>query len=167
MPSNRERREFVKIGLDAYCLRTRHQTWDEYTAATNARDIEALQHEVVSDFVCDLMHLVDDCFGGDLDGVLSRARNHYIEELEQDCECSDDLVPGAFYPVEHDGDDSRAWVERCDNCKLFDGDHAAAEAVAKRLGVGWTHSGGTPWLVDPATRNGLPFGYGREKVEAP
>lgn len=165
MPNNRDRADWVRDALDTYCYRTRHEGWKGYTAAPTAEEIEANQHEVISDFVCDLMHLVDDLFGGDFDGVLTRARNHYVEEIEEECDCCDDILPGAFYPVEHDGDSSRAWVERCDNCKAFDGDHAAAKELANQLGVGWTHSGGTPWLVDPLTRNALPFGYGREEVK--
>ena len=90
MPSNRDRREFVKLGLDAYCLRTRHRTWDEYTTAPTAEEADAAAHEVISDFLCDLLHLVDDVAGGDFDGLLHRARNHYIEEWQDEDPCPDD-----------------------------------------------------------------------------
>lgn len=172
MPNNRDRAEWVRDALSTYCERTRHERWNDYTAAPTAGEIEANQHEVISDFVCDLMHLVDDLFGGDFDGVLTRARNHYVEEIEEGCDCDGDLLPGAFYPVAPDGDESRAWVQRCDNCQRFASDEDAARALAAQLGVKAVVTlAGRAYLAElaeapPWGPRPLPFGYGREEASA-
>lgn len=50
------------------------------------------------------------------------------------CDCDHNLVPGALFPMASDGDDSLPYVERCDDCKRFDGDWDAAVAVALAVG---------------------------------
>ncbi len=48
--------------------------------------------------------------------------------------CSSSAVAGLFWPVEINGDRSRDWIERCDECRRFDNDiQAAAELI--RLGL--------------------------------
>lgn len=56
------------------------------------------------------------------------------------CDCST-FVPGALWPMASDGDDSLPYVERCDDCEVFDTDDAAAEAIAAKIGgrVMWAH----------------------------
>lgn len=46
------------------------------------------------------------------------------------CECSD----RGWWVIASDGDDSRDWVERCDDCRRFDTDDDAAEAAAEATG---------------------------------
>lgn len=48
--------------------------------------------------------------------------------------CSDEYgnvegIPGALYPIETNGDDSRRWIERCDECETYESDEDAAEAL--------------------------------------
>lgn len=51
--------------------------------------------------------------------------------LEGDrCECND----RGWWVIASDGDDSRDWVERCDDCRRFDTDDDAAEAAAEATG---------------------------------
>lgn len=57
----------------------------------------------------------------------------YDRERER-CECDNNLVPGALWPMDTNGDNSHDWVERCDMCERFDNDDAAARAVAAKVG---------------------------------
>jgi len=50
------------------------------------------------------------------------------------CGCAT-LVPGALWPWAPNGDDSLPWVERCDECQVFDSDEAAAQAIAEAIGA--------------------------------
>ena len=55
--------------------------------------------------------------------------------------CSSSAVAGVFWPVEINGDRSRDWIERCDECRRFDNDiQAAAELIrlglTEELGIG-------------------------------
>jgi hypothetical protein len=59
---------------------------------------------------------------------------------DEPCECADDLVPGACFPY---GDGCVPYVERCDLCRVFEDDVAAAEAVADYL----TKATGRPCIV--------------------
>jgi hypothetical protein len=73
------------------------------------------------------------------------------EQLIMICDCDLDAVPGAIWPIASDGDDSHPWVERCDNCKRFADDVAAAEAVAAKVGrpVRWANVHGRPTSAQP------------------
>lgn len=126
--------------------------------------------EAIADLLSDLMHLADTISPSAWRDTYLRGEHHYTAE-RHDCDYCDDLLPGAYYPVASDGDDSRAWVERCDNCGLFDSDKAAAIALAKKLGVSWLWARTASGVVRPALRGlggkgWLPFGYGREGVKA-
>lgn len=50
------------------------------------------------------------------------------------CDCGDNVVPGALFPIAPDGDDSLPYVQACDNCDTFQDDWQAARAVAMVLG---------------------------------
>lgn len=124
--------------------------------------------EAIGDLLTDLHHLADTISPSTWRDSWLMGEHHYTAE-RYDCDCRDDLLPGAFYPVEHDGDSSRAWVERCDNCTLFNDDHEAAKSLAAKLGVSWsvTNGGaGTPFLVDPNTGTPLAFGFGSKEVRS-
>lgn len=54
---------------------------------------------------------------------------------EHDCDGCSPSLPGIFYPVAPDGDESRAWVERCDNCGRFECDDDAAVFLGWLFGV--------------------------------
>lgn len=51
------------------------------------------------------------------------------------CEgCKTGFIPGAIFPIAADGSLLHAYVERCDECKMFSDDVAACLAVACMLG---------------------------------
>lgn len=49
------------------------------------------------------------------------------------CDCGG-IVPGALWPMASNGDGSLPWVERCDDCRVFENDEKAAIAVAEKIG---------------------------------
>jgi hypothetical protein len=53
--------------------------------------------------------------------------------IERVCDCDDDRFPGVAWPMASNGDDSRSWVERCDNCERYPNDEEAAAAVIVEL----------------------------------
>lgn len=76
------------------------------------------------------------------------------EQILMVCDCDLDAVPGAIWPIASDGDDSFPFVERCDNCKRFPDDVAAAEAVAQAIGgtVEWAPVHGDQQRAQPYVR---------------
>lgn len=58
------------------------------------------------------------------------------------CECEDDPVPGAIWPMATNCDDSHQWVERCDACGRFASDDDAAVAV-----IAWLVAGNGPQVI--------------------
>lgn len=68
-------------------------------------------------------------------------------------DCSDSVVPGTLYPWAPGGDISLPYVERCDDCTLFDSDHDAAVAVAEKLGCNVKEG---PWGAYIVDRHGRP-----------
>lgn len=102
--------------------------------------------ECISDLLGDLRHLCDQS-GYDYaerDGVGYRNyRSEVGEEREQTreqrpvapqtsqpCECGSEMA-GIHYPTATDGDGSRAWIERCDLCQVYESDQEAAEALVR------------------------------------
>lgn len=91
---------------------------------------------------------LQDSAGNRIDLIGSGSPRTGQPELDGDCECFDGPVPGALV-----GMDSPEGIQRCDMCQRFDGDLAAARAVAEA----YTSDTGRPvsvWLTpqaDPAT----------------
>lgn len=78
------------------------------------------------------------------------------------CEsCRPSMHPGILFPVGTDGDFTRCWVERCDDCALYESDDDAAAALAQQFGVAvaWAPAGGSrhaqPFAVDACPFCGL------------
>lgn len=59
---------------------------------------------------------------------------HRVILPEEPCGCGG-MVPGVLWPWGTNGDEDHDWIERCDECKAFESDEDAAEALAKLLGV--------------------------------
>lgn len=59
------------------------------------------------------------------------------------------LIPGILFPFAPDGDDSHAYVERCDECAVFSTDEDAAMVLAVYLRklARWTKDGRYVYLV--------------------
>lgn len=83
---------------------------------------------------------------------------HRLADLSEDaagaaatCDACDN--DGWLY-MATDGDDSRAWIERCDNCALFEDDDQAAKQASIDTGrwIGWAspadHDDVHPFLVN-------------------
>lgn len=78
---------------------------------------------------------------------------HAVENDEPasvECDCGDNLVPGALYPWAPGGDDSLPYVERCDTCQRFANDDEAARAIAAKIGgrVAWAALAGERQVRD-------------------
>jgi hypothetical protein len=56
------------------------------------------------------------------------------------CDCDDDRVPGACWPMASGGNAQLPWVERCDDCQRFADDEEAARAVAHAVGGHVAHA---------------------------
>lgn len=106
-----------------------------------------------------------------------------------DCDMGDDCtcgacgcgpIAGVLWPWSTDGDDSRDWVERCDECHVFADDEAAAEALGAWLGAKVSHAplhgDGRPapyvsredlpsWALMDLERYGHIAGWNRERQE--
>ncbi|EPD84062.1 MULTISPECIES: hypothetical protein [Microbacterium] len=91
---------------------------------------------------------LQDSDGNGIDLTGGRATRSEQSALDGDCECFDGPVPGALV-----GMDSPEGIQRCDMCQRFDGDLAAAQAVA----AAYTSDTGRPvsvWFTpqaDPST----------------
>lgn len=75
------------------------------------------------------------------------------------CECEpyNDL-PGVRFPVEVDGDTTRPWIERCDQCARYPGDWDAARAL---VAAGVIPGFSTARL--PGTRTSYPYALRKER----
>lgn len=66
------------------------------------------------------------------------------------------VCDGTLWPWGTDGDRSRPYVERCDDCAVFDDDEDAADHVARREGgivvLAMVHDAGGVW--QPAVYTG-------------
>lgn len=51
-------------------------------------------------------------------------------QTSQPCDCGSE-VAGVIYLIWTNGDASRLWIERCDECQLYDDDQEAAEALVE------------------------------------
>ena len=54
------------------------------------------------------------------------------------CESHPQSIPGVRYPTASNGDESKAWIERCDDCEEYESDADAADALVKSGRIhGW------------------------------
>lgn len=65
--------------------------------------------------------------------------------------CGHSPVAGAIWPMDSDGDGSLPFVERCDECAVFENDEEAARAVAAAIGsrVMWAERNDQPEELQP------------------
>lgn len=107
-PDNEDRAGFANIALDAYARETRHDPREQSVDMGDADHVT----EVMSDLVCDLMHLAD-AAGVEFDQILESARSNYdfevMEEEDEDDEPCYWIVNNASEP---------AW---CCNTHMYDG----------------------------------------------
>lgn len=66
---------------------------------------------------------------------LSFMEKERVETVDQasSCECDEGWAPGILLAMAPDSNASRAWVQRCDSCCLFESDDAAAFFAARLL----------------------------------
>lgn len=89
-PDNDDRAEWACSGLVAYAMETRNDPGDqEINYLSDDPDEKEHVEEVVSDFLCDLRHLLDKA-GISFDAMLTRSAMHYVEEYEHQDEPSGD-----------------------------------------------------------------------------
>lgn len=72
-------------------------------------------------------------------GTPDRGRNDEHGTVCDYCALEKDSIVGVLFPSAVDGDDSRAWIQRCDLCAIYESDEAAAQALVDAGQIaGWT-----------------------------
>lgn len=69
----------------------------------------------------------------EIDEDLAREHAEDGPDPEPCAQCDGGIVPGVLWPMASNGDDDHDWIERCDDCAVFEGDHDAAEALSAVL----------------------------------
>lgn len=78
-PDNADRAGFANVALDAYAHETRHDPREQAVVITDPEHVT----EVMSDLICDLMHLADET-GVEFDKIMETARSNYDFEVAEE-----------------------------------------------------------------------------------